>query len=93
MMISPRSFLAACARWCALVLVFATVPTFAQSPNTASQLTVFDVDASQFPQMKARFLVFDTTGKPLQNTISPQQIVLRENGVSRTVLGVIPFRL
>jgi WD40 repeat protein len=38
--------------------------------------------------MKARFFAFGADGKPIQNAISPQDIVLRENGVSRTVTGV-----
>ncbi len=58
------------------------------APLLAQTLSVFDVDASAFPTMKARFFAFGADGKPIQNAISPQDIVLRENGVNRTVMGV-----
>ncbi len=58
------------------------------APLLAQTLSVFDVDASAFPTMKARFFAFGADGKPIQNAISPQDIVLRENGVSRTITGV-----
>ncbi|MFY8000294.1 MAG: choice-of-anchor D domain-containing protein, partial [Candidatus Kapaibacteriota bacterium] len=58
------------------------------APLLSQTLSVFDVDASAFPMMKARFFAFGLDGKPIQNAISPQDIVLRENGVSRTVTGV-----
>lgn len=77
-----------------LALFFIVSHAFAQSgnpqgSNAASALTVFDVDASQFPQMKARFFAFDTAGKPLQNAVSAQEILLRENGRERTVTSVV----
>jgi hypothetical protein len=69
---------------CALVAAYILA-----SPSLSAQtLSVFDVDASAFPTMKARFFAFGADGKPIQNAISPQDIVLRENGVSRTVTGV-----
>lgn len=73
-------FRSLCALVAAYILAFPSL--FAQT------LSVFDVDASAFPTMKARFFAFGADGKPIQNAISPQDIVLRENGVSRTVTGV-----
>jgi len=69
---------------CALVAAY----ILASLSLSAQTLSVFDVDASAFPTMKARFFAFGADGKPIQNAISPQDIVLRENGVSRTVTGV-----
>ncbi|MBD1209786.1 MAG: choice-of-anchor D domain-containing protein [Ignavibacteria bacterium] len=69
---------------CALVAAY----ILASLSLPAQTLSVFDVDASSFPTMKARFFAFGADGKPIQNAISPQDIVLRENGVSRTVTGV-----
>jgi hypothetical protein len=70
-------FLICLCLWCA-----ETAPLLSQT------LSVFDVDASAFPTMKARFFAFGLDGKPIQNAISPQDIVLRENGVNRTITGV-----
>ena len=69
---------------CALVAAY----ILASLSLPAQTLSVFDVDASAFPTMKARFFAFGADGKPIQNAISPQDIVLRENGASRTVTGV-----
>lgn len=69
---------------CALVAAY----ILASLSLSAQTLSVFDVDASAFPTMKARFFAFGADGKPIQNAISPQDIVLRENGASRTVTGV-----
>lgn len=69
---------------CALVATY----ILASLSLSAQTLSVFDVDASAFPTMKARFFAFGADGKPIQNAISPQDIVLRENGVSRTITGV-----
>jgi hypothetical protein len=38
--------------------------------------------------MKARFFAFDVSGKPLQTAVSAQDIILTENGTSRTVTSV-----
>lgn len=74
---------------CHIILPVCLCLCFAETaPVLAQTLSVFDVDASAFPTMKARFFAFGADGKPVQNGISPQDIVLRENGVNRTVTGV-----
>ncbi len=69
---------------CALIAAY----ILASLSVSAQTLSVFDVDASAFPTMKARFFAFGADGKPIQNVISPQDIVLTENGASRTITGV-----
>ncbi|MFA6570205.1 MAG: choice-of-anchor D domain-containing protein [Bacteroidota bacterium] len=50
-------------------------------------LTVFDIDTSAFPTIKAKFYAFDASGKQITN-LSPADFELKENGVTRTVTNV-----
>lgn len=52
----------------------------------AQSLSLFDVDASNFPTMKAKFLAFDTTGK--QQKPGANVINLTENGIPQTINSV-----
>lgn len=63
-----------------LVLIYAA-NTFAQG-----SLSVFDVDASNFPTMKAKFYAFDNNGN--QQSPNPSDITITEDGVPRTVVSV-----
>ncbi len=47
-------------------------------------LSLFDVDASGFPTIKAKFFAFDAAGNQITN-LSPADFEVRENGVPRTV--------
>jgi hypothetical protein len=53
----------------------------------AQSLTVFDIDTSAFPTMKAKFYAFDADGKQITN-LSPSDFSVTENGIIRTVLSV-----
>ena len=64
----------------AFTLVLATLTSSAQS------LSVFDMDASQFPVMKAKFYAFDESGEQAEPLES--EITVTESGVPRTVLSV-----
>ncbi|MCL5991444.1 MAG: choice-of-anchor D domain-containing protein [Bacteroidetes bacterium] len=50
-------------------------------------LSVFDVDISKFPIMKAKFFAFDKDGKQITN-LSPSDFTLTEDGIQRTVTKV-----
>lgn len=53
----------------------------------SQSLSVFDVDTSSFPIMRAKFLAFDKDGKPIRPNIN--DFYLTENGQTQTVLNVI----
>lgn len=54
---------------------------------SGQSLSVFDVDTSNFPHIKAKFYAFDANGKQITN-LSPSDFSLTENGVSRKVTNV-----
>ncbi len=67
----------------AMLLLFMTY-----TPTVFSQsLTVFDIDASAYPVMRAKFYAFDASGNQLTG-IAPSDLQLRENGIDRTVTRV-----
>lgn len=47
-------------------------------------LSVFDIDASDFPKIKAKLFAFDAEGKHIQN-LSDIDIEIKENGINRQV--------
>ena len=50
----------------------------------SQSLSLFDVDTSSFPTIKAKFFAFDKDGKQLLN-LSPSDFEVQENGQPRTV--------
>lgn len=50
----------------------------------SQSLTLFDVDATNFPIIKAKFFAFDRWGNQITN-LSPSDFELKENGVKRNV--------
>jgi uncharacterized protein with von Willebrand factor type A (vWA) domain len=52
----------------------------------AQSLSLFDVDASNFPTMKAKFYAFDASGK--QQRPNPSEVLLTENGQPRSITSV-----
>src|SRR3989339_303422 len=50
-------------------------------------LSVFDIDTSNFPTMKAKFFAFDKEGQQITN-LSPSDFTLTEDGIQRTVTRV-----
>jgi VWFA-related protein len=64
-----------------LFLVFLCYEGLAQS------LSVFDVDATSFPTVKAKFFAFDASGNPIPN-LSPSDFEVKENGQTRNVVSV-----
>jgi hypothetical protein len=62
---------------CLYILLF---PCHALSQS----LTLFDIDASAYPTMRAKFYAFDADGNQLPG-LAPGDVQLREDGVARTV--------
>jgi WD40 repeat protein/outer membrane protein OmpA-like peptidoglycan-associated protein len=54
----------------------------------AQSITVFDLNASSFPQMRAKFFALDAAGAPVRD-ISARDILIRENGVARRVVSAL----
>ncbi len=54
---------------------------------TAQSLSVFNVDASGFPNMKAKFYAFDAAGNQISG-LSPGDVLVKEDGITRTVTRV-----
>ncbi|MEI6091365.1 MAG: choice-of-anchor D domain-containing protein [bacterium] len=50
-------------------------------------LSVFKVDASAFPIIKAKVYAFDATGNQIKN-LSPSDFELKENGITRNVIDL-----
>ncbi|MFA6570470.1 MAG: choice-of-anchor D domain-containing protein [Bacteroidota bacterium] len=50
-------------------------------------LSVFDIDTSAFPKIRAKFYAFDASGKQITN-LSPADFEIKENGTTRTVTNV-----
>jgi hypothetical protein len=59
---------------------------FGISRANSQSLSVFDVDTTNFPIMKAKFFAFDKDGKQLKPNVSDFSIT--ENGQPRIVLNV-----
>jgi outer membrane protein OmpA-like peptidoglycan-associated protein len=84
-----RYFLKSISRPSALILcfvaVFAIEGIFLNTlPLPAQSLTVYDVNASAFPLMRAKFFALDANGNPLSD-IAAQDFLIRENGTPRLV--------
>ncbi len=65
-----------------LTSIFLPVLTFSQS------LSVFDVDVSYFPTLKAKFYAFDIAGNPVSG-ISTGEVIVWEDETPRTVTRVL----
>src|SRR5579872_2229973 len=63
-----------------ICLLFVSSSAFAQS------LSVFNLDATNFPQMKASFYAFDANG--VQQSPSASEITVTEDGIARNVIAV-----
>ena len=57
------------------------------SPLYAQSLAMFDVDASSFPAIKAKFYAFDAAGNPISG-LSAGEVIVREYGITRTVTRI-----
>ncbi|MEI6090295.1 MAG: FISUMP domain-containing protein [bacterium] len=64
-----------------ILLVLLSYTAYSQS------LSVFNVDASNFPTMKASFFAFDADGKQITN-LNASDFEIKENGIPRTVTYV-----
>ena len=64
-----------------LILVILVFQAHSQS------LSVFEIDTSSFPTMKAKFYAFDASGKQIKS-LSASDFNLTENGIDRTILSV-----
>ena len=67
-------------------IIILIVLTFTYSAISQS-LSVFDVDASNFPTIKAKFFAFDKDGKQITN-LNPSDFEVNENGQQRSVTNV-----
>lgn len=57
------------------------------STLSAQNISLFDVDATGFPTIKAKFFAFDKDGKQI-TSLTPGSFELKENGQPRTVTNV-----
>ncbi|MEI6090297.1 MAG: FISUMP domain-containing protein [bacterium] len=64
-----------------ILLVLLSYTAYSQS------LSVFNVDASNFPTIKANFFALDSNGNQFSN-LSPSDFTLKENGVSRVINNI-----
>jgi hypothetical protein len=69
------------------LFLFTFIIFFIAKMLSAQLLTVFDVDTSNFPTMKAKFYAYDINGNQLAN-FSVSDILLTENGQPRQILSV-----
>ncbi len=53
----------------------------------SQSMTVFDIDASEYPTMRAKFYVFDADGNQVSG-IASGDLQLREDGIARTITRV-----
>jgi hypothetical protein len=67
-------------------LVLLTIFLLCASSLAAQSFSVFDIDASAFPTMKAKFYAFDANGN--RQNPSPSDIIVTENGTPRIVRSV-----
>ncbi len=88
-----RTFLARLSRSCArssvialLLIAVCVVGEIAVNPASlrAQSLTVYDVNASAFPLMRAKFFALDASGNPITD-LAAQDFMVRENGTQRVV--------
>jgi formylglycine-generating enzyme required for sulfatase activity len=69
--------------WMVMLLLF-----LASTSSLLSQsLTLFDIDASAYPVMRAKFYAFDKDGNQVSG-LAPGDLQLREDGIARTVTRV-----
>ena len=66
-----------------LLLIFFALETHLYGQS----LSIFDVDSSSFPIMKAKFYAFDSDGKQVLN-LSPSDFEIMENDEQRDILNV-----
>lgn len=60
------------------------------APNVGAQtMSVFEIDASSFPAMKAKLIVADKAEKSIRNFTIPNDIVITENGKPVTDISVM----
>jgi len=66
-------------------LIFILILMLAYKASSQS-INLFDIDASEFPKMKAKFFAFDENGNQLRPNIGELQ--LSEDGINREITGV-----
>ena len=67
-------------------IIILIILTFTYSAMSQS-LSIFDVDASNFPTIKAKFFAFAQDGKQITN-LNPSDFEVKENGQPRTVTNL-----
>jgi hypothetical protein len=67
------------------ILIIIALILFA-SLAEAQNLSVFNLDATNFPTLKAKFYAFDANG--VQQSPSPNEITVTEDGIQRTVTSI-----
>lgn len=73
-------------RICRWLLVCLVVAAYSGVPLHAQSLTLFDIDASAHPTMRAKFYAFDAQGN-VQRPLAAE-LAITEDGVSRTITNV-----
>lgn len=64
-----------------LTIIFAILMSYVANSQF---LSLFDIDTSNFPTIKAKFFAFDAQGDQITN-LSPSDFELKENGIQRNV--------
>jgi len=66
--------------------IFILIFLSAAATCSAQSISIFDIDPTNFPTMKAKFYVFDKDGKQANPNISDLKI--RENGIERKITNI-----
>ena len=69
------------------VLLLVSLLVLVSQCCVTQSLTVYAIDTSAFPFIKAKFIAFDNNGKQVIN-ISPSDFTVTENSLPRNVLNV-----
>jgi WD40 repeat protein len=69
-----------------IFILLALIGSLGSTTLTGQSISLFDIDTSAFPMMKAKFYAFDASG----NQVSPttKDLVLKENGIVRNVTNI-----
>ncbi len=69
------------------IIILSLISLFISATAFSQSLTVFDVDPSEFPKVKAKFFAFDAAGDQITN-LSPDDFQVLEDGIEREVTHV-----
>ena len=71
-------------------IILSLILLMSSASVNSQTLDVFDIDASEFPIMKAKFFAFDSVGKQITD-VSVQDFNIQEESFTRKILSVKCF--